>query len=88
MKSLGWLTGYALALACADEGKSVAGESDTKMQGTVAASRPRRIEATPLDDGIATDNRYPGIADTIVQYDPRRTLGKILSRGLRTEMTK
>src|SRR5262245_25126908 len=37
MKSLGWLAGSALALACAHEGKGVAGESDTKAQGTVAA---------------------------------------------------
>ena len=36
MKSLGWLTGCALAIACAHEGKSVAGDSDTKMQGAVA----------------------------------------------------
>jgi pimeloyl-ACP methyl ester carboxylesterase len=38
MKSLGWLTGcaLALALACAHERKGVVGESDTKMQGTVA----------------------------------------------------
>src|SRR5258708_17112 len=43
MKSLGWLTGCALALACAQEGKGVVGESDTKMQGTVAeeASQPQ-----------------------------------------------
>ena len=36
MKSLGWLTGCALALACAHERKGVVGESDTKMRGTVA----------------------------------------------------
>src|SRR6202171_4274913 len=43
MKRLGWLTGCALALACAHEGKGVVGESDTKMQGTVAgeASQPQ-----------------------------------------------
>jgi len=43
MKSLGWLTGCALALACAHEGKSVVRESDTKMQGTGAgeASQPQ-----------------------------------------------
>jgi len=41
MKSLGWLTGCALALACAHEGKSVVGERDTKMQATAAeASQP------------------------------------------------
>ena len=38
MKSIGWLTGCALALACAHEGKSVAGESDTKMQANAAAA--------------------------------------------------
>jgi pimeloyl-ACP methyl ester carboxylesterase len=37
MKSLGWLTGCALALACAHEGKGVTGESNTNMQGAVAA---------------------------------------------------
>jgi len=36
MKSLGWLTGCALALACAHEGKGVVG-SDTNLKGTVAA---------------------------------------------------
>jgi pimeloyl-ACP methyl ester carboxylesterase len=36
MKNLGWLTGCALALACAHERKGVVGQSDTKMQGTVA----------------------------------------------------
>ena len=44
MKGLGWLTGCALALSCAHEGKGVVGErSDTKMQGTVAeeASQPQ-----------------------------------------------
>jgi pimeloyl-ACP methyl ester carboxylesterase len=43
MKSLGWLTGCALALACAHEGKGVAGESDAKTQGAVAgaASQPQ-----------------------------------------------
>ena len=37
MKSLGWLTGCALALSCAHEGKGVVGESDTNRKGTVAA---------------------------------------------------
>jgi pimeloyl-ACP methyl ester carboxylesterase len=37
MKSLGWLTGCALALACAHEGKGVVGESDTNRKGTAAA---------------------------------------------------
>jgi pimeloyl-ACP methyl ester carboxylesterase len=43
MKSVGWLAGCALALACAHEGKGVVGESDMKMQGTVAreASQPQ-----------------------------------------------
>ena len=36
MKSLGSLTGCALALACAHEGKGVVG-SDTNLKGTVAA---------------------------------------------------
>ena len=47
MKSLGWLTGCALALSCAHEGKGVVGESDTKMQGTVAeeASQPQAASA-------------------------------------------
>jgi hypothetical protein len=43
MKSLGWLTGCLLALACAHEGKGVASESNTKMQGAAAgeASQPQ-----------------------------------------------
>ena len=43
MKSLGWLTGCALALACAHEGKGVVGEGDANKQGTVAseASQPQ-----------------------------------------------
>jgi pimeloyl-ACP methyl ester carboxylesterase len=43
MKSFGWLTGCALALACAHEGKGVVGESDTKTQGAgaEAASQPQ-----------------------------------------------
>src|SRR5947209_4380771 len=41
MKSLGWLTGCALALACAHGGKSVVGESDTNRKGTVAARAVR-----------------------------------------------
>ena len=46
MKSLGWLTGCALALSCAHEG--VVGEIDTKMQGTVAAdaSQPQADATT------------------------------------------
>ena len=41
MKSLGWLTGCALALACAHEGKGIVVESDTKMHATAAeASQP------------------------------------------------
>jgi tetratricopeptide (TPR) repeat protein len=36
MNRLGWLTGCALALACAHEGKSVTGESETKMPSAAA----------------------------------------------------
>jgi pimeloyl-ACP methyl ester carboxylesterase len=48
MKSLGWLTGCALALACAHEGKGVAGETDTKMKSAAAgeASQPPGDGAT------------------------------------------
>src|SRR5262245_28240568 len=46
MKSLGWLTGCALALACAHEGKGVVGESDTKTQGTVAAASQLQTAST------------------------------------------
>jgi len=48
VKSLGWLTGCALALSCAHEGKGVVGEIDTKMQGTVAAdaSQPQADATT------------------------------------------
>jgi len=42
MKSLGWLTGCALALACAHEGKSAVGESDANKQGAVVGRRPSR----------------------------------------------
>src|SRR2546421_2576531 len=43
MKSLGWMTGCALALAYAHEDKGVVRESDTNMKGTVAtqASQPK-----------------------------------------------
>jgi pimeloyl-ACP methyl ester carboxylesterase len=43
MKSLGWLTGCALALACAHEGKGVVGGSDTnkKDSGGAEASQPQ-----------------------------------------------
>jgi hypothetical protein len=41
MKSIGWLTGCALALACAHEGKPVASGSDSKIQGTGAGEAPR-----------------------------------------------
>jgi len=53
MKSLGWLTGCALALACAHEGKSVAGDSDTKMQGTVAAQSSQPQAASTADAATA-----------------------------------
>jgi len=46
MKSLGWLTGCALALACAHEGKGVGGGSDTKTQGTVAAASQLQTAST------------------------------------------
>jgi hypothetical protein len=49
MKSLGWLTGCALALACAHEGKSVVGESNTKMQGTAAADASQPQPASTAD---------------------------------------
>ena len=53
MKSLGWLTGCALAFACAHEGKSVAGDSDTKMQGTVAAQSSQPQAASTADAATA-----------------------------------
>src|SRR5438477_9691538 len=47
MKSPGWLTGCALALACAHESKGVVSQSDTKMQGAVVgASQPPADGAT------------------------------------------
>ena len=47
MKSPGWLTGCALALACAHENKGVVSQSDTKMQGAVVgASQPPADGAT------------------------------------------
>jgi pimeloyl-ACP methyl ester carboxylesterase len=49
MKSLGWLTGCALALACAHEGKSVVGESDANKQGTVAAQASQPQAASTAD---------------------------------------
>ncbi len=53
MKSLGWLTGCALALACAHEGKSVAGDSDTKMQGTLAAEMSQPQAASTAEAATA-----------------------------------
>ena len=53
MKSLGWLTSCALALACAHDGKSVAGDSDTKMQGTVAAQSSQPQAASTADAATA-----------------------------------
>jgi len=53
MKSLGWLTGCALALACAHEGKGVAGESDTNMKGTVATEASQRQAASTADAATA-----------------------------------
>ncbi len=49
MKWLGWLIGCALALACAHEGKGVAGESDTKMQGTAAVEAAKPQAASTPD---------------------------------------
>jgi pimeloyl-ACP methyl ester carboxylesterase len=48
MKSLGWLTGCALALACAHESKGVVGDTDTKMKAAAAreASQPPADGAT------------------------------------------
>ena len=48
MKTLGWLTGYALVLACAHEGKVAAGESDTKTQGTAAEVSQRPADSTAI----------------------------------------
>src|SRR3989454_3365266 len=53
MKSLGWLTGCALALACAHEGKGVAGESDTNMKGTVATEASQRQASSTADAATA-----------------------------------
>ncbi len=55
MKSVGWLAGCALALACAHEGKGVVGESDMKMQGTVAreASQPQADSTADAATGYA-----------------------------------
>ena len=53
MKSLGWLTGCALALACAQEGKSVAGDSGPKMQGSVAAQSSPPQAASTADAATA-----------------------------------
>jgi pimeloyl-ACP methyl ester carboxylesterase len=53
VKSLGWLTGCALALSCAHEGKGVVGESDTKMQGTVAEEASQPQAASTADGATA-----------------------------------
>jgi pimeloyl-ACP methyl ester carboxylesterase len=45
MKSFGWLTGCALALACAHEGKGVVGESDATMKGTVATPAGQQADS-------------------------------------------
>ena len=60
MKSPGWLTGCALALACAHESKGVVSQSDTKMQGAVVgASQPPADGATaairPLNVKVPED---------------------------------
>jgi len=46
MRSLGWLTGCALALACAHEGKGVVAESGTNMKGTAAAEAQPQAAST------------------------------------------
>jgi len=53
MKSLGWLTGCALALACAHAGKGVVGESDTNKQGAVAAEASQPQAASTADAATA-----------------------------------
>src|SRR5436853_1815529 len=53
MKSLGWLTGCALALACAHEGKGVAGESGTNMKGTAAAEASQPQAASTAEAATA-----------------------------------
>ena len=53
MKSLGWLIGCALALACAHEGKGVVGERDTNMKGTVAADVSQPQSASTADAATA-----------------------------------
>jgi len=54
MKSLGWLTGCALALACAHEGKGVVGEGDANKQGTVASEASQPQAASTADAATAT----------------------------------
>ena len=49
MKSLGWLTGCALALACAHESKGVVGDTDPKMKGAAA----REASPPPADGATA-----------------------------------
>src|SRR5437016_11076120 len=53
MKSLGWLTGVALALACAHEDKGVVRESDTAMKGTVATQASKPQAASTADAATA-----------------------------------
>src|SRR3989440_7344757 len=53
MKSLGWLTGCALALACAHEDKGVVRESDTAMKGTVATQASQPQAASTADAATA-----------------------------------
>ena len=94
MKSLGWLTGCALALACAHESKAVVGVSDTKTQGTVAGevSQPQAAstasDATafhPLEEGNATtttvERAFLGLT-ALAEAEPTRfiTSGQCLSR--------
>jgi hypothetical protein len=53
MKSLGSLTGCALALACAHESNAVVGLSDTKTQGTVAGEASQPQAASTADAATA-----------------------------------
>ena len=53
MKNLGWLTGCALALACAHEDKGVVRESDTAMKGTVATQASKPQAASTADAATA-----------------------------------
>src|SRR6202171_4223071 len=74
MKRLGWLTGCALALACAHEGKGVVGESDMKMQGTVAgeASQPQADSTADAATGAIRPFHVHGPGQAV--GDPRQRI--------------